>query len=433
MALGLALLGGCQQAPNIEPGLFDQPDGAFDYRWTDPYVATVVRTPPDQRAPLPVDYPRRDLRFVVYPDRPIPEVLWFHPSYRASLARQPGRAPLVFVIAGTGAGHDTSYMRTLEQIFYAAGFHVLSLSSPSHPNFIVTAAETSVPGYIEQDVEDLYRIMRIAYERVRPDIEIESVNLAGYSLGGWQAAFVAQRDAEDGVFGFRRTLLINPPVDLYRSMNRLEALLEDNIPGGIDGVPAFMRRVFDAVSRLFEGGARLSFDEDFLYQAYRALEPTDQDLAALIGISFRLASANMAFSSDAIVRTGYLVQPDAVLTSQTPLTRYFRASLRQSFEDYLREMLIPFERRRDPDLTQEAIIAASTLKRIEPFLANAPNVGLVTAADDIILDPGDISYLREVFGDRAAIFPHGGHCGNFQHPHVVAAIGGFLIGEGEQP
>ena len=54
--------------------------------------------------------------------------------------------------------------------------------------------------------------------------------MAGYSLGATHAAFVARLDDEVGAFGFERVLLINPPVDLYRSASILDAMFEEQLP-----------------------------------------------------------------------------------------------------------------------------------------------------------------------------------------------------------
>ena len=52
-------------------------------------------------------------------------------------------------------------------------------------------------------------------------------------------------------------------------------------------------------------------------------------------------------------------------------------------------------------------------------VCTARNVALITNEDDIILAPGELHYLEQVFGDRATIYPTGGHCGNFtQHEYV---------------
>jgi hypothetical protein len=44
----------------------------------------------------------------------------------------------------------------------------------------------------------------------------------------------------------------------------------------------------------------------------------------------------------------------------------------------------------------------------------------MTNADDIILAPGEIDFFPRVFGDRARIYPTGGHCGNMDYSTNVA-------------
>ena len=65
-------------------------------------------------------------------------------------------------------------------------------------------------------------------------------------------------------------------------------------------------------------------------------------------------------------------------------------------------------------------------------LRSAKKITVMHNADDIILEPGEIDFFKEVFGDRATIYPVGGHCGNMDYPdnvtHMVAAFTG-----GRQP
>ena len=79
-------------------------------------------------------------------------------------------APLIFNIAGTGAGHNSALLKVMQKAVYMAGFHVVSLPSPTHSNFIVSASSTGVPGRVEDDAADLYRVMKLAYERVKDRI-----------------------------------------------------------------------------------------------------------------------------------------------------------------------------------------------------------------------------------------------------------------------
>ena len=63
-------------------------------------------------------------------------------------------------IAGTGSPYDSVKNQDMARAaFYHAGFHVVSLSSPTYANFIVAASTTGVPGHAYKDAEDLYRVM----------------------------------------------------------------------------------------------------------------------------------------------------------------------------------------------------------------------------------------------------------------------------------
>ena len=402
------------------------PPGAYDYPLADPTAATVVGTPELDRVALPREIPIEEHDLTIFRDREIPDVFWYEDTFRYSLAPQPDRAPLIFLIGGTNAGYNSRLSLLLQQAFYIAGFHVVSLSSPTYPNFMVTASTTGVPGRTSQDAADLYRAMQRVLREVSGRVDVADVYLAGYSLGGWQSAFVAARDRDEQAIGLRKVLLINPPVSLYRSSAVLDRLLIDNLPGGIDNLDAFIDQVLAKLTPFYQRSQAVDFEQDFLYRAYVEARPTRRELAALIGITFRLASANIAFTADVLSRFGYIVPSDRTLSVSSSLTPYFDKSMRRGFGDYFEHLLYPYYQARNPALTQDEMIAESSLESIGDFLANAGNVGAVTNADDIILAPGDLDFLRRVFGTRATIFPSGGHCGNMNDRHVFAAMLRFL-------
>ena len=164
---------------------------AYDYPFKDPYVATVIGTPTEYQPKLPEKIDYKMLSFKVFPERVIPQVFFYQDEFRYSLTYQKFEAPLIFVIAGTGASFYSSNMIFFQKIFYQAGFHVICLSSPTFMNFITTASGTSLPGNIIKDAEDLYRVMEMAWEQVKGRIKVSEFYLTGYSLGGSEAAFVA--------------------------------------------------------------------------------------------------------------------------------------------------------------------------------------------------------------------------------------------------
>jgi hypothetical protein len=413
-----SLLGACETFSEPEAVPEEEPLGVYDYPFVDPFAATVVGTPKGYRASLP-----KHVR-----DRQAPEVFWYNERLKFSLARQTHKAPLIFNIAGTGAGYNSALMKVMQKAFFQAGFHVISLPSPTHSNFIVSASTTGVPGRVQDDAADLYRVMELAYERVKDRIDVSEFYLTGYSLGAWQAAFVAHHDEKARVFDFKKVLMINPPVSLFSSIRILDHMLLDNVPGGMAGLNDFFKRVFNSFVQVYKDHEFTNFGEDFLYRAYTTYEPGDEDLEALIGLSFRMSSNNMAFTSDVVSKSGYVVPKSLELTSTSSLTKYFDVGIRLSFEDYLSQLFYPYFKARDPSLTLEELIEEASLERIEDYLVGSPKIGLMTNEDDVILAPGEIDYLREVFGERAQIFPTGGHCGNLAQRNVISYMTDFFKG-----
>lgn len=409
----------------------------YDYPFKDPYLATVMGTLPQDQFSLAAVRPAgiadliplKDLgairvREALLHDRPVPSILWYDDTLRYSVAQQRSPAPLLFVIAGTGSSYDSVNCRFLQKVFFRAGFHVVTMSSPTSPNFVVSASSTQVPGYIPHDVADLYRSMDAIAGQIGRD-RITAFHLTGYSLGGTQAAFLAELDTREKRFGFAKVLLLNPAVSLMSSAMRLDRLLSDNVIDRADAA----QKVADLVAELSEAyrdSNAVNFGDDFLFVLHGGRPFSQQELKILIGVAFRLSLASMVFTSDACTGAGYIVPRGHRIEKEESLSPYLDASVGVSFEDYVQEYLLPFLRFHDPALTEEQAIAACSLASIAPFLREARNLGVMTNADDPILGREDFTFLATTFGSRLTLFPAGGHCGNLRYRDNIAVMLDFF-------
>ncbi len=400
----------------------------YFYPFVNPYEATVLELPQAFEVKLPAEVPTTEFTLKVFPKREIPEVFWYEDGLVCSLAHQDHKAPLIFVMAGTGSRYNSPLMVKLQKVLYQAGFHVISITSPTHMDFVVNAS-AGLPGDSLDDAQDLYRVMELAYEKVRTKIDVSSFALTGYSLGGFNAAFVAKLDDEEKRFNFRRVLLINPPVDVYVSASILDQMLVENIPGGMAKFDPWLRSVLQKLLSVTNELGLTELSGDYLYNAYKRLRPSEETLAALIGLVFRLSAANMMFTADVMNGGGYIVPKHARLTNSTSLTRFAEVSFRTRFVDYFNEYFLPYRQQREPGLTRQALLDRLSLRSIEPYLKGADKIGLIHNEDDITLAPGEIDYLERVFGARARVFPTGGHLGNLFQPAVVRAMVDFLTGK----
>lgn len=406
---------------------------AYDYPFKDPYIATVFGTLPKDELPLHAVRPARlgdlnplrDLgsirdREVLMRERPVPEILWYDDAFQYSAALQRRPAPLLFVIAGTGSSYDSSNCRYLQRVFHRAGFHVVTLSSSTYPNFVVSASTTQVTGYIPQDVADLYQCMNIIVDDIGRD-QISSVNVSGYSLGGTQAAFLAELDAREKRLGFRKILMINPAVDLMTSASRLDRLLSDNVRDRADAAYR-VAKIVEELSAAYKGSNDVNFGIELLASLQGGRTFSETELKILIGVAFRLALANMVFTSDVCTGAGYIVPRGHEVTRDEPLSPYMDAAVSVTFEEYVEEYLLPYLMFKDPSITRESAIAACSLESIAPYLRKSSHIKVLANRDDPILTAENLSFLAETFGPRLKVYPAGGHCGNLRYKDNVAAM-----------
>ena len=394
-------------------------DKIYEFPIDDKYKATVVGTPEAYQKDFP-KIPVVEDRLTVFPDREVPEFLWYESELRYSYAFQDKPAPLIFMIAGTGGSYDGSKNYAMGKAFYHAGFHVVSLSSPTLPNFIVSASRTGVAGHAIHDAEDIYRVMEIIKDKFADEIEVTDYFVTGYSLGGFNTGFVTWLDSQRKVFNFKAALLINPPVKLYNSISLLDRMLE-NIPGGVDNFDQFYNKMVKAFSVVYTREDRLELGEEFLFKVSQELQPSDEELAALIGLSFRFSSAHLAFTSDLMVDYGFIKPSNVQLGKNSSPGDYQKVAMRLGFTDYFHRFFYPYYNARlDQPLSRREMIDSMSLEVIEDFLRNSDNIYVMHNLNDIILEEGEINFFTDVFGKRAKIYPLGGHCGNMQYTDNVA-------------
>ena len=335
-------------------------------------------------------------------------------TLRYRLAQQDHAAPLIFIIAGTGAHYSSSLAEYLKRLFYGAGFHVVQLSSPTSYDFMAAASRFATPGLSNEDADDLYRVMQ-AVRAQHPKLPVTEYHLTGYSLGALEAAFVSKLDETRRSFNFKRVLLLNPPVNLYTSISNLDRLVQTRVKG-IDNNTTFYQVVLGKLTRYFQQRGYVDLNDALLYDFQQSKQKlSDEQMAMLIGTSFRFSSSDIAFTSDLINRRGLITPVKLPITEGTSLTPFFKRALQCDFDCYITEQLIPFWRARFDGGSLTQLINQVSLYGLEDYLKQSGKIAVMHNADDVILGPGDLGFLRRTFGDRLTVYPHGGHCGNLNY------------------
>src|ERR1700682_4458478 len=160
--------------------------------------ATVFGPSPQALAPMPQTVPLQEINIALPWARPVPDVFWFDRRLRVWFSAQPKPAPLAILISGIGSDGNTTKLSLLRGALYGAGYHVLTMPSPTFPGFIVSTSSTGVAGDLLQDGHDLYAAMQRIIAHLPRHVRITDVDILGYSLGGANAAVVKSIDSAEG-------------------------------------------------------------------------------------------------------------------------------------------------------------------------------------------------------------------------------------------
>jgi len=271
--------------------------------------ATVFGTPPQDMARMPSRVPLAEINIALPWARPLPDVFWFDRKLRVWFSAQDKPAPLAILISGTGNDGNTAKLSVLRGALYGAGYHVLTMPSPTFPGFIVSTSSTGVAGDLMQDGQDLYAAMRQIVAHLPRKVRITDIDVLGYSLGGANAAIVKSIDAREGKLKIHRAVMINPPVSLFSSIGRLDKLFAASIGSDDDAVERLYRRLYAELANLYRASDRVQIDEEFLLGAAATVLKTDAEFSAAIALSFRIDLENMFFAGDIYAGTGVVVDP----------------------------------------------------------------------------------------------------------------------------
>jgi hypothetical protein len=395
--------------------------------------ATVFGTPPENMAPMPSRVPLLEINIALPWVRPVPEVFWFDRKLRVWFSAQDKPAPLAIVISGTGSDGNTAKLSTLRGALYGAGYHVLTMPSPTFPGFIVAASSTGVAGDLMQDGNDLYAAMQEIVAHLPRKVKITEIDALGFSLGGANAAIVKSIDAAQGKLKIHRVVMIDPPVSLFASIGRLDKLFASSIGSGSDAIERLYRTLYAELANLYRASDRVQIDEEFLLGAAATALKTDAEFSAAIALTFRIDLVNVFFAGDIYAGTGVVVDPRHPPKVGDSLEETQRVLRNKPFAEYFTKVFAPYYLKHKPDSTAASLIAGNRLDIIADTLRHDADYYAQANSNDVILNQQELAWLQDTLGPRIAVYDHGGHLGNIGERQQVSDMLQMLAGSWRGP
>jgi len=401
---------------------------AFSYNFPidDPYSATIIGSATMMTPGVSENIPLKVYEIQIKDKKEIPDVFWYASKFKFSFSKQKNKkAPLIFVLAGTGSDYSAIRVKFMQRIFHDAGYHTIAISSQMSQQFMISASTNAIPGMLIRDNEDIYKAMKLAYNKIKDQVDVTDFYIMGYSLGGANAAVLSYIDEKEKAFNFKRVFMVNPPVELYDSAVKLDKYLDDYTGGKSAGIEKLLNTTLAKV----KGGLTSEYANigaDTIYNIVKGDILSDAEKKAYIGLAFRLTSTDLNFISDFITKSHIYTKNPEKVDKFTNMKEYFKAVNFATFEDYVNKIGFPYYKKYNKDFTIEDLKREASLRVIEDYLRTSPKIAAVTNADELILNEKDIDYLKDIFKDRLIIYPKGGHCGNMFYKENVDVMVKFV-------
>ena len=401
---------------------------AFSYNFPidDPYSATIIGSATMMTPGVSENIPLKVYEIQIKDKKEIPDVFWYASKFKFSFSKQKNKkAPLIFVLAGTGSDYSAVRVKFMQRIFHDAGYHTIAISSQMSQQFMISASTNAIPGMLIRDNEDIYRAMKLAYNKIKDQVDVTDFYIMGYSLGGTNAAVLSYIDEKEKAFNFKRVFMVNPPVELYDSAVKLDKYLDEYTGGKSVGIEKLLNSTLARVKGSLTS-EYANIGADTIYEIVKGDILSETEKKAYIGLAFRLTSTDLNFISDFITKSHVYTKNPEKVNKFTNMKEYFKAVNFATFEDYVNKIGFPYYKKYNKDFSIEDLKREASLRVIEDYLRTSPKIAAVTNADELILNEKDINYLKDVFKDRLIIYPKGGHCGNMFYKENVDVMVKFV-------
>ena len=399
---------------------------SYNFPIEDPYSATIIGSSTMMTEGIMEKIPLKVYEIQIKDRKDIPDAFWYADKFKFSFSKQSNKkAPLIFVLAGTGSDYNAARVKFMQRIFHTAGYHTIAISSQMSQQFIISTSSNAVPGLLMEDNKDIYKAMKLAYNKIKDQVEVTDFYIMGYSLGGTNAAFVSYIDETEKFFNFKRVFIVNPAVELYDSAIKLDKYLNDYTGGKSAGIEKLLNTT---LSRL-KGGLTNEYANigaDTIYNIVKRDFLSDEEKKAYIGLAFRLTANDLNFLSDILTKSGVYTKTTVKLTKFTNMRPYLKGVNFASFEDYVTKVGLPYYKKQNKASSIDDLKKESSLKLIENYLKTSSKIAAVTNSDELILNEKDMLFLKDVFKDRLVIYPRGGHCGNMFYKENVDIMLKFI-------
>lgn len=332
-------------------------------------------------------------------------------------------AKLVFVVSGLGGDEMSNLSNFLAAKARSEGNAAVIVPNTLTKNFSISSSRTGLVGTAERDSRDLYEVLKLIRVRLAKDGAVfRYTKIVGYSHGALLAAFIDRMESQEGALDLDGTLLLNPPVDLLFGVRTLDRFSRQFKQISLPRLVKVGVNVFRDILHYKKIPTTKLSHAGFL----RRLHLTSKESEAIIGKALMSGLGETILASQYVTDLHILPEGDEAQTDSEILRLRSRFTNRISFEGYVEKFFEAFARSRGEQFSLTTLNEQNSLTGLESYLRSQERVRIIHNANDFLLREHDVEWIESVFGDRAVIFPRGGHLGNLWYPDNQEIISKWL-------
>ncbi len=214
---------------------------------------------------------------------------------------QPGSANVVYIVPGLGSHRLAEASIALAELVYKNGFSAVLISSPFNSEFMEHASTAALPAYLPVDGHDLHvaltEIDRHLHQ-LYPN-RLGNKALLGYSMGAFEAMYIASTARTNHLLQFDRYVAINTPVRIAQGISKLDEFYRAPLDWPVAERSNDLENTFLKVAALSR--STLTPRTSLPFSAVES--------KFLIGLAFRLDLRDIIFSSQRRNNQGVLQRP----------------------------------------------------------------------------------------------------------------------------
>ncbi|MCB0370859.1 MAG: hypothetical protein KDD45_15910, partial [Bdellovibrionales bacterium] len=358
--------------------------------------------------PTFTDLPYQTLSINLHPERSEVFLLEQKNIIQINYLQQSKQAPLMFIIPGVGGTGTGAVMDTLAGQMYSAGYHVIALPNPLSWVFSLGVASHGVTGYLTWDAKDLYNLMQNTVANLKDlNVQITGYSVMGFSLGAGLLPELVHVDNKEGVYSFKKIIMLNPPIDFGRGINILDSYYSIGKNWTEEQKSFVMGYIYNFAGTILNNKNKKLMD---LLPQF-SLSANQQRY--VIGSVYRDSLADIIFTLELLLNEHYL-KSEISWGQRTPRMVEAKSF---SYEKYLKQILLPkVNKSLNKKMSYEEAVSLYNLKSHEDEFKKDTRYYVFHNKNDFLLAKNDVSFLENTFGNNAFIFPLGGHCGNYSFP-----------------